>query len=532
MAMRASRAEWRVLMIVGLFSCQARGPLARAPASAGGDGEHGARDDGAPAVVVSAPPPFVAPAPPVAGTIGTAHPIAVQAVAPDGSWVVACQARADTNRDGTIGLHWGLHGDLYGDAAVPFLIVGGGEGEAIDALVASDPSGRYLVTSEGGTAVLREPALGHREVLVVADPKAAKHPFGPQRAASFDAAGHLLYLDDEARRPTPVVRTLASGAEVRIDPGPGLVHRAWLDPAGRWAFVSVVAGDSDGDGKLALPARRTTRRSGPCQGPAAIYSTYGWSGDRPTIRAVRIGEATVSDAPGVVGALGDALLRREADGSLVVDPARPRQAARTLADAPCDARVFGADSVSGNVLLACAGRATDGWAPLEIHGPGGEVVLGARTQVDGGVPWTGGDTPMVSASIDGGDGLVDLRSATLRRVALARNCCPDRILGWAGERVLLRREHGLRWFGEDGVERPLDGVIEMYGAQIQRGGIFAVEPLVVDLAGPRVLGQVDRPILGLAPTGHVLTTAGPRPIVRDVPLGPLEWVWPAPLAGE
>ena len=34
-------------------------------------------------------------------TIGTPHPLVVQRVSPDGRWVAACQARADTDGSGT-----------------------------------------------------------------------------------------------------------------------------------------------------------------------------------------------------------------------------------------------------------------------------------------------------------------------------------------------------------------------------------------------------------------------------------------------
>ena len=48
---------------------------------------------------------------------GSPGPIVPQVVAPDGSWLTACQARADSNGDGTISIAFDQHGGLVGDDA-------------------------------------------------------------------------------------------------------------------------------------------------------------------------------------------------------------------------------------------------------------------------------------------------------------------------------------------------------------------------------------------------------------------------------
>src|SRR5689334_16898306 len=78
------------------------------------------------------------------GPIGTDGAIVIEASDPDGRWVVACQARTDTNGDGKVEVNIGLHGDTFGDAMTPYLVVGTGAGEAIDAFVDQSSDGAWL----------------------------------------------------------------------------------------------------------------------------------------------------------------------------------------------------------------------------------------------------------------------------------------------------------------------------------------------------------------------------------------------------
>jgi hypothetical protein len=95
------------------------------------------------------PPPPGAPMPPESEPIGSAHPTLVVTADPDARWVVLCQARKDTNRDGKTEVQVGYHGDTYGDDLLPYLVLGSGEGTAIDAFVSSDGSGRQIAYVQG-----------------------------------------------------------------------------------------------------------------------------------------------------------------------------------------------------------------------------------------------------------------------------------------------------------------------------------------------------------------------------------------------
>lgn len=81
---------------------------------------------------------------------------------------------------------------------------------------------------------------------------------------------------------------------------------------------------------------------------------------------------------------------------------------------------------------------------------------------------------------------------------------------------------------------PLPGTIVADPNIVQRGAIVGVEPVVIDLARPRVLGERTTPLLAVTATGHVLTTGQRRPgegveaviVVEDLPRGPLRWIDP------
>src|SRR5262245_5245192 len=57
-------------------------------------------------------------APAGAELIGTEHPYTVEVVTP--RFVILCQAREDTDKDGKTRVSMGLHGDTWGDQLVPY----------------------------------------------------------------------------------------------------------------------------------------------------------------------------------------------------------------------------------------------------------------------------------------------------------------------------------------------------------------------------------------------------------------------------
>jgi hypothetical protein len=232
--------------------------------------------------------------PTVIGTkVGTAHPVVVEAAARDGAWIVICQARTDTDGDGEIAVHAGMHGDTYGDQFRPYLVRGAGEGEPIDSLVGYTRDGRWLVAMRAGKLALLDAHAGTWSEIAGADLRDDGVPLGPHRAASLATAGDRMtfFRDDE----TIVVRELSTGAEHTVKVAGARVWRVEVEPLGTWARVYAIRTDSDKDGKLTWPSVRSSLSDRDCRGPIMSYSTGGWSGDKPDELWLDLAAGTVSD---------------------------------------------------------------------------------------------------------------------------------------------------------------------------------------------------------------------------------------------
>ncbi|MEZ4405192.1 MAG: hypothetical protein R3A52_01695 [Polyangiales bacterium] len=203
----------------------------------------------APSLTSSRPAPRVD-APPIAiasdgEAIGPAAPTlfhgGLDAMAPDGRWMVVAQAREDLNHDGAVELHRGREGRVAGDVA--WHLLGRDTDVAIDAWVASDPRGRYAVYLAGGALWLRDTVAGGAWEL--------SHSCTideARRVVSFDHAGErLLYAHHRDGDRAMVVRSLPDGEERAIDPG-GAWQYARIDA---WGGLVLVVG----------PRREGTRSS-------------------------------------------------------------------------------------------------------------------------------------------------------------------------------------------------------------------------------------------------------------------------------
>jgi hypothetical protein len=232
------------------------------------------------------PPPAGPPAPtapasprPSGDTVGTAHPLVLEAAARDGAWIAICQARADTDGDGAIAVHAGMHGDTWGDRLVPYLVRGVGEGEAIDSLVGYTQDGRWVIALRAGMLALLDVQAWRWTELPGADVRDDGVPLGPHRAASVAGRGaRMTYLRDDE---TIVIRELATDGERVVKVAGARVWRVEVEPTGELALVYALRNDTDGDGTLTWPSVRTSLSDRDCRGPIMSYSTGGWGGDRP-----------------------------------------------------------------------------------------------------------------------------------------------------------------------------------------------------------------------------------------------------------
>jgi hypothetical protein len=212
------------------------------------------------------------------GSIGTAHPILFQDMAPDGHWSLVCQAREDTDGDGRLEVLVGRHGNLAGDEMSPYLIVESGAGWAFDELVSTDPTGRYVAVREGACLTVVDTQSRQATTLPNADLRDDGR-FGSHRGVAFDASGaRMLYLRG-AEKATIVLRELSTGAETVLDSGPGLVWSARFDPEGRGLEVITIP-----SGKWPLFASTLAPRR--CRGSVSSFSMFGAALPRQLLRYV------------------------------------------------------------------------------------------------------------------------------------------------------------------------------------------------------------------------------------------------------
>ena len=269
------------------------------------------------------------------GDIGATGPALLLASSASGAWVALCDGEPKTEK----------------------LVLGSGSGEAIDDLLAEDPTGRYVVSAHDGVAQLIDAVSQSRVNLseLGADLRRLRADYAEHRALSFDAGGkHLAYLRRLAGGSQIVVRRLDTGSEQVFSPGAGEVFRLQLSPDARWVTLDLLREDTNKNGKLDWPAPEEPPRKSRCEKPGLPKFRsfqYQARGDAVTRAVLSLGDGAVRDVPDLITPLGASLLVREADGGLRLDVGGKRTA---LSPASCAARVLFADAERGLVLAACA----------------------------------------------------------------------------------------------------------------------------------------------------------------------------------
>ncbi len=485
-----------------------------------------------PSAPVAPPPPAPAPmvAPPTgvqqqAGPIGTRHPILFQRAAEDGRWVIACQAREDTNGDGKLEVRFGRHGDTYGDALAPYLFLEPGEGERLDDFLAADPSGRSLVVVRGGSLRLLDTYT--RSDTELAPPGASPESTAPRAPlpVSFSRDGRrllLVSLSGPEKRATAFLLDLDDGSRREVPHGPGVLGHAVLDPDGRWVTFGVVTQDTDGDGQLTWPRALTSLSSRYCRGPIMSYGHYGQEGDTATWLLRRVDGGPLVPRESILGPLGDALLRQGEQGEVFVEEASGQRT--EWVPASCRANVLHVDAAREQVLVACTAQGN----ALELHGarvhqPLGLSVTPSRPPPSGGPPRLFPVTPTSTTKHEppSAQRVVDLETRTVHPVR-------GQVAYTEGTRALVTRiagPHGmgqLLWFvdTQSGEQRPLG---EPAGYGFAAAGSFVhAEGLLVDMSTGRLVRRVQEDVQAVDSQGRMMLDrsggAG-----RTVPRGPLQW---------
>jgi hypothetical protein len=449
-----------------------------------------------------------------AHVLGTDGPLVVDAMAEDGSWVLLCQAREDTDGDGMVEVHVGFHGDTYGDELASYLIIGEGAGERVQDLIATDEVGGHLVVVRDDRMWLEHPATGTRVDLTAlgADLTDDGSELLPHRAAGFDASGtQLVYIRDRDDKQVVVVRNLASGAEVEVDPGDGNLWRTRLDPHGEWVELWVIAKDTNGDGELTWPSVRTSLSDRRCRGPISSYSTSGLEGDEPLMRIARVVGSTPLEIPSTISPLGSSLLVRGTNGELVmIETDGTRE---VLVPAECGAMVTNIDIATSQLVVACTRSQP---AELRIYRGHNVTSLGAIRESPEEDDLDDLGRHVLGYGEDLGTIIIDVHTGQRRMVegwqrVLARSG-DNTLVNRAGEFVLLT--------GPD--ERTLAKVSD-YASAYRAGAFVAVGQIVVNVDTGDILGKFKGKALGVNTRGDILVSQG-KP--RELNSGPLRWVTP------
>ncbi len=462
-------------------------------------------------------------APPPADALGTAHPVIVDAASPAGSWVVACQARHDTDGDGTISVTVGPRGELGGDQLLAYLLTGAGPGHPIDELLAADPTGRWLVLREEGRPWLVDTTGTNRVDLEAlgADSRSDAIPYADHRSFTFDAAGtKLAYVRERASGTEIVVRTLASGDERIVVPGPGKLWRARLDMTGNWVVVEMITEDTSGNGRLGWPVPERERLPHRCAGPLPRYAAWQDRGDQPATLVAPASGGRAKLMTSLVAPLRDRLLVRLPGGEIYTRTWRGKRV--RFGDGECLGHLVHADVDRELALFAC--EQEEGRPLLELRGPGYRQQLEIPVAGQAVRTWPTAN-PRLVPIYPGQDALL-VDFARKSTVPLKPR---DTVLGVVDAHALVRREDHLVLVDVDATsERPLAALPDAIPDILIQEPVVVVSPLVIDVARGEVLGTISRRPLAATTDGHVLVVLGAEASADRLAIGPLQWQRPHP----
>ncbi len=458
------------------------------------------------------------------GPIGTPHPFIFQAAATDGRWVVACQAREDSNGDGKVEVRYGQHGDTSGDALAPYLFLDPGAGERLDDFLTADPTDRYLVVVRGGSLRLLDTYT--RQDTELAPPGGFPDSTTPASPlpVSFSQDGRRLLVmrSGPDKKLQAVLLHLEDGSRHEVPHGPGELGQASLWDDGTWAEFGVLTQDTDGDGTLTWPLIRTSLSPRFCRGPIRSYSRYGYDGDKPSLVVRRVSGGPILQADDILRPLGDSLLRRDEQGELFVEDASGQRT--PWVPASCQGTILHVDVEREQLLVACTARGN----ALELHGAQVHLSLGlsvepaSRDLLSGEPTLLFPVTPAATAEGTRAQSVVDLEKRTVHPIPV-----PGEVRYTEGTRALVfqytgpERQTYMRWFVDVGTgeQRELG---EQEGYKLKVAGPFVYAPgLLVDMRTGQRVGTVDGDVAALDSRGRVLRPGSDRE--PQAPLGPFQW---------
>ena len=449
-------------------------------------------------------------------------PLLLEQAAPNGQWLVVCEARNDTNHDGQLNVNVGTRGEIRGDALERRLLAPGGQEFAMDGLLGTDNSGRFALFVRQGALWLWDDVQRRAEDLssLSADIRLSAESFAAVRTLSFDSSSeHLLYVRAGQQGRRLVIRTLADGSERELDPGPGAIWRARFDPGGAFLLLEMLEQDTNKNGRTDFPAPFLPAPRG-CSPSPQRFHVWSDRGDRPEVVLLPVGGGTPIREPGLVMPIRDALLLRDESGALLLERAGKR---RVLAAAACSGRIVHADAERELFIVGCAQPKHTGRVSLELVTPLGQKPLGIELS-SVGYDRALSDAPRLLALYPG----VETYLFDADRHELLPLLNGDVVIATRAARALVRR--GKTLLAYDAAQRSeivLSEQLNRYPDVLLTPPFAFVSPLLVNLDTLTVVGVSQRRPLALSNQGQLLLGDGDPDTARLV-RGPLRWVTPGP----
>jgi len=447
-------------------------------------------------------------------------PVVFERAAPDGRWIVLCEATLDSDGDGAVKSAISPFGVYSGDQLDRVLSFASGERVAIEDLLATSPDGAWLVVVRAGRGELWNARTQTQVDLSALGADLRRDPGQLERHRSlvFDDE-HLFYVRSTQGNAAVVERTLRDGSERVLASAPTIV-RIHVDAGGRAIVLEVPGRDANGNGRFDWPRRPTLERAA-CKSPLPRYLS-------PHIGADPIEHVLIDRKTGVArrvdnfaGLQGERLILRAPDGALLVsDGSRQSQ----LLDKACLGRVLFSDPFFDNLLLGCA------LPKKQTRFAVGLYRRGVHTALDIDVAALSQDEPAHAPArlwplYPGADTvLFDAQAHTLHRLEPG-----DLVLSTAGAHALVRRGKSAWLFDAQAKSaRELSAVLSQDGELLHNGPLCFASPFLFDVERGRVLGRVEGRPLALARSGALLFAQKPAN-AAELAEGPLTWQTVAPV---
>jgi hypothetical protein len=222
-------------------------------------------------------------APTHSAAFGFAAPVVVQNASFRWHWVVACFALRDTDADGRLAVMIGRHGETWGDALEPFLLIEGRAPEGVDEYVTASPDGRFVAVISANRLIVVDAKTQRRVDLSAlgASRGVDASPALPHPAISFSEDGRAAFVRRSSDRSEIVAMELPSGRAATALSTIERVSRFQLlgDRLKVWVLPPTV---EDAPLRTTLAPRR-------CRGQATSFSVFRTGADPARVIDVPIG---------------------------------------------------------------------------------------------------------------------------------------------------------------------------------------------------------------------------------------------------